>query len=274
MSKRVLLVIPPTGLYLREDRCQSVIDSHAISFARPPLVVLEASAILRESGAECFVRDYPASGRDWEQFEADLRSLAPDILVVNVTGPTITEDLRACQIAKSVNPDILTVAKGGYLFLYDEEVLRRFSDLDVVYRGEVDFRISALLDGSYETTDGYSFRKGGSLGRTQDAEYLDELDRLPFPARDLIDNDLYISPDTRRRLTVIQTARGCPSGCIYCLVPRVSGKRVRSRPPGNIIEGLEECVSRHDTHEVYVNADTFPINREWVIELCRGNVEQ
>ncbi|HUT04940.1 MAG TPA: radical SAM protein [bacterium] len=274
MSKRVLLVVPPTGLYLREDRCQSVVESHAISFARPPLVLLEAAAILRESGAECFVEDYPASGGDWERFEAAVRSIAPDVLVLNVTGPTVIEDLRACQIAKSVNPDILTVAKGGYLFLYDEDVLGRFGDLDVIYRGEVDFRISALLDGSFVTTDGYSFRKDGLFGRTRDAEYLEELDRLPFPARDLIDNNLYISPDTRRRLTVIQTARGCPSNCIYCLVPRVSGKRLRSRSPENIIQEIEECISRHDIHEFYFNADTFTINREWVIELCRGIVDR
>ena len=251
MSKRVLLVVPPTGLYLREERCQSVIESHAISFARPPLVLAEAAAILRRAGADCVIRDYPASGGGWGQFTKDLEAVAPDVLVVNVTGPTLLDDLRACSIAKSLKSHVLTVAKGGYLFLHDRQVLGRFRDLDIVYRGEVDFRISALLDDSFSQTDGFTFRKGGSLLRTADAEYLEDLNMLPFPARDLLHNDLYKSPETRKRLTVIQTARGCPGQCIYCLVPRVSGKRVRSRSPENILQELEECVSKHAITEFY-----------------------
>ncbi|MBN1593967.1 MAG: radical SAM protein [Candidatus Coatesbacteria bacterium] len=274
MSERVLLIVPPTGLYLREDRCQSVIDTHAISFARPPLVLLEAAAILRQAGAECCVRDYPAARGDWDRLKADLTEIQPDILIVNVTGPTLFEDLKACELSKSLRPEIVTVAKGGYLFIHDELVLERFPALDIVYRGEVEFRISALLDGSYFETDGYTFRSNGTVERKRDADYLDDLDSLPYPARDLIDNGLYRSPDTKKPLTVIQTARGCPSNCIYCLVPRVSGKRLRSRSPDSIIGEIEDCVLKHGIREFYFNADTFTLNRDWVVDVCRGIIER
>lgn len=273
MPKRVLLVVPPTGLYLREERCQSVIETHAISFARPPMLLAEAAAVLRQDGAECFIRDYPAGGGTWDRFRADMETIMPDLLIVNVTGPTLKDDLAACSVAKSMAPATVTVAKGGYLFLYDRKTLERFPDLDVIYRGEIDFRISSLLDASFATTDGFTFRENGSLHRTPDPEYLEDLDRLPFPARDLLNNSLYISPDTRQRLTVIQTARGCPSRCVYCLVPRVSGKRVRKRSPENILRELEECVSSHGITEFYFNADTFTIDRDWVIELCQAVTE-
>jgi len=238
------------------------------------MVLAQAAAVLRDAGADCVIRDYPASGKAWDAFEREFAELDPDILFINVTGPTLREDLRACAIAKSIKPEVLTVAKGAYLFMYDKEVLGAFSDLDVAYRGEVDFRVKTLLDGSFQATGGFTFRSGNQIVRNGDADYLADLDLLPFPARELLDNSLYLSPETRKPLTVIQTARGCPYQCIFCLVPRVSGTRLRRRSVESVLGEVQQCVQRFGIREFYFNADTFTLDRDWVIELCKSIVER
>ncbi|KXK31915.1 MAG: hypothetical protein UZ01_00704 [Candidatus Brocadia sinica] len=96
-----------------------------------------------------------------------------------------------------------------------------------------------------------------------------DLDKIPFPARDLMKNHLYVRPDTGEPQATIQTSRGCPSQCIFCLSPLISGMKLRERSVGNIIAELEECVNEYGIRNFFFRADTFTMNKKSVIELCK-----
>ena len=96
----------------------------------------------------------------------------------------------------------------------------------------------------------------------------DDLDAQPFPARELMRNELYIRPDTKEPMATIQTARGCPSQCVFCLTPEISGKRVRFRSPQNVLDEMIECYEKHHIRNFFFKADTFTINPAWVKEMC------
>ena len=115
---------------------------------------------------------------------------------------------------------------------------------------------------------------GGSTVVVSEARpMVEDLDALPFPARDLLDNDLYRSPESGGRISVIQAHRGCPARCVFCPAGAVSGYRVRFRSPANVVEELRECVEVHGIREFLFNGDTFTIRKSWVVELCRRIVE-
>jgi radical SAM superfamily enzyme YgiQ (UPF0313 family) len=102
----------------------------------------------------------------------------------------------------------------------------------------------------------------------------ESLDELPFPARHLLRNELYRSPESGRMLTTIQTGRGCPARCTFCSVHAVAGRKVRQRSPENVVGEIRECVDRFGIREFLFHADTFTMNRNWVINLCRRIVEE
>lgn len=81
-------------------------------------------------------------------------------------------------------------------------------------------------------------------------------------------NELYINPATNRTFATINTSRGCPSSCIYCVSPIISGKKVRYRSIENIINELKECVEKYNITDFFFKSDTFTINKEWCIKLC------
>jgi len=86
--KRALLINPPTGVYIREDRCQWPVDGLSATSIRPPIDLAYAAAVLRRQGVACTIKDYPVEGGGWEALEDDLRTLSPDLLLISVTSPT------------------------------------------------------------------------------------------------------------------------------------------------------------------------------------------
>jgi radical SAM superfamily enzyme YgiQ (UPF0313 family) len=111
----------------------------------------------------------------------------------------------------------------------------------------------------------------GLAGRvffTGKRELNQQLDSLPLPARHLLRNAVYISPETGNPLTVIHGNRGCPAKCVFCPAGHLTDYTVRYRSIDSIIRELRECVEKHNIREFLFHGDTFTINKKWLLELC------
>lgn len=268
--RRALLINPPSGLYIREDRCQVPVKGLTATAPRPPIDLAYIASVLEKGGVECMIRDYPVVGKGWSAFRNDLETFSPDLLIVSVTTPTFELDMKACQIAKGVNPSIITAAKGGHITVFDRKALQEHPYLDIALRAEVEKTIEELAQGvPVEEIKGITFRANGHIRRNPDRDFIENLDSLPFPARHLLNNSLYIRPDTGEPQTTIQTNRGCPGECVFCLAGRLSGKKLRLRSPENIADEIEECVRKFHIRNFFFRADTFTWNKDWVIAVCR-----
>lgn len=101
----------------------------------------------------------------------------------------------------------------------------------------------------------------------------DKLDSLPYPARHLLQNQVYRSPETGNPLTVIHGNRGCPAKCIYCPAGVLTDYSVRARSVESIIGELKECVERYGIREFLFHGDTFTINKRWLLNLCQAIID-
>lgn len=268
MHKTALLINPPTGNYIRDDRCQ--VPAEAISSAlRAPMDLLYYATILQNSGVRCLLRDYPAEGSGLEDYLSDLLEFQPDILIVSATTPTLTSDLACVTSAKKIKPAILTIAKGAHFAVDELRAMEACADLDVAIRHEAEKAVEEIVRGRpLRDVAGITFRDGERLIRNPGRPLIADLDWLPLPDRRLLNNDLYVRPDTGERQATVLTARGCPMNCIFCLVKVVSGKVIAKRSPGSIVDELKKCVSDFGISNFYFRADTFTWDRDWVLEIC------
>jgi len=89
-----------------------------------------------------------------------------------------------------------------------------------------------------------------------------DLDTIPFPARELLDDayrrHVYWRIEHRGTTDVIITSRGCPYNCRFCF--RIS-KKFRLRSPDNIMRELIDIRSR-GTKSVHIMDDLFVWNKE------------
>lgn len=275
MSARIgtaLLLVPPTGRYIREDRCQTPIEELKTVTLRPPIDLLYMAACLERVGIECRVRDYPAVDGTWPDVERDLASFRPGLVILSATTPSLAEDMKAAALAKRTVPAVLVAAKGAHFEHGDVETLERFPDLDLVFRGEYEATPAEIAEkGALDQVAGITWRAPDeAIRRNSDRPLIEDLDSLPYPARGLIDNSLYIRPDLGVPQTNIVTSRGCPFDCVFCLASHISGKRVRRRSPANIVGEVRECVERFAIRDFLFRSDLFTADRAWCEALCEA----
>lgn len=104
-----------------------------------------------------------------------------------------------------------------------------------------------------------------------EAGFLQNLDQSEMPARHLLRNDLYFmgTKEGRKGYTSLQMSRGCPFSCVFCACD-IHGKKLRMRSIPLVLDELDIAVNRYGASHVYFVDDTLTINREYIIELCRG----
>ncbi|MEN6624816.1 MAG: radical SAM protein [Candidatus Sumerlaeia bacterium] len=270
-KSRVFCVVPPTGRFIREDRCQTPIDKLRTVALRPPIDLLYAAASFEKAGCDVRVKDYPAEEHDWANLEADLREFKPRAILLSITTPSLEKDLKAAAVAKKIDPSIMTLAKGAHFNTLDKRALEEHPDLDVVLRGEYENTCRELGEGRpLAAVAGITWRpEPGRILRNDERPFEEDLDSIPFPARHLARNEFYRRPDTGELQTTLVTNRGCPFHCIYCLANQVSGTKNRYRSVGNVMAEIRECVERHGIRSFLFRSDLFTQNKKWVVELCQ-----
>jgi len=268
--KKVFLIVPPTGKYIREDRCQTPIEKLKTVALRPPIDLMYVAAAFEQSDCACRLTDFPAEEKSWDDLRRAICDFRPDILVLSITTPSLALDVRAAQIAKEINPAILTIAKGAHFNTLDVDALKRYPALDAVLRGEYEITCREIGEGRpLSDIAGVTWRAAdGVINQNPTRPFCDNLDTLPFPARHLVHNELYIRPDTSEPQTTLVTNRGCPYNCIFCLSSQVAGRKNRVRSHENIIAEIEECITKFGIYNFLFRSDLFTADKEWVIELC------
>ncbi len=274
-SRRLLAIVPPTGVYVREDRCQTPLEAFRTIALRPPIDLMYAAASFEAEGWTCTLVDCPAEGVDAAALEARLLALKPDAILLSCTTQTVDEDLATAAVAKRIDPAVLTIAKGAHFNVLDLEVMARHPALDLALREEIEETCRELARGeAVATTAGVSWRRDdGEIVRNPGRGFSRDLDALPFPARHLCRNELYVRPDTGEPQTTLITNRGCPHRCTYCLANQVAGLANRYRSVENVLAEIRECVERHGITSFLFRSDLFTQDAAWVRRLCQGMLD-
>ena len=267
---RVLLIYPPSPVINREDRCQQPTKELLVIPPLPPTDLMYLASIAESCGFEAIIRDYSQGGN----FEADLNEIQPNYLVANIATPTFKSDMMAVQLAKEILPNICTIVKGAPFLTYNTNTIYENPFIDYVIIGEAELTLKDILDGVPDNEIlGICYRENFQPVKNDKRPFIDNLDILPFPARHLVDNSIYKRPDNGKVQAVVKVARGCPFHCFFCLATPVSGAKVRTRSPENIVAELKECVEKYNIKNFLFWSDIFNFNREWTLELCQKIIE-
>ena len=267
---RVLLIYPPSPVINREDRCQQPTKELLVIPPLPPTDLMYLASIAESCGFEAIIRDYSQGGN----FEADLKEFQPNYLVANIATPTFKSDMMAVQHAKEIVPSICTIVKGAPFLSYNTNTIYENPFIDYVIMGEAELTLKDILDGVPDNEIlGICYRENFQPVKNDKRPFIDNLDILPFPARHLVDNSIYRRPDNGKVQAVVKVARGCPFHCFFCLATPVSGTKVRTRSPENIVAELKECVEKYNIRNFLFWSDIFNFDREWTLELCQKIIE-
>ncbi|MGB7769398.1 MAG: radical SAM protein [Verrucomicrobiia bacterium] len=108
--------------------------------------------------------------------------------------------------------------------------------------------------------------KGDGSGNAFPARAIERLGELPPPAHDLCGYARYVR---RGGFVGVQTKRGCPFKCAYCIYPQLEGRRYRLRPPEAVVEEIETVAVRSKMRHFFFVDSVFNDPRSHALAICR-----
>jgi anaerobic magnesium-protoporphyrin IX monomethyl ester cyclase len=278
---KVLLLNPPAyrGVrFVREGRCGQRLSSFQYNMV--PISLISTAALLRERGHEVALTEAIARDLSIEEVLGEIGEFSPALVLVNTSTVSFRGDADAAAQVKKALPGAFVAAYGTHVTALPEESLKE-SAFDGVIRREPEATGAALADalaagGPLEEVTGLSFRRDwsspegpGPIISNPDRPFIEDLDSLPFPARDLVDHSQYPAPLSQRPHTLVSTSRGCPYPCVFCTARLYYGTRLRLRSPESVGEEIGKIVEEEGLDLFTFWSDTFTLNREHVVAICR-----
>lgn len=282
---KVLLIFPPSTIYGDDPTIPSVVVPLGLAYIAAYLEkygynadILDARSL---SGERVMRFDNKVLyGLTDDEIRGHIEKANPDIIGISCMYTAYSADAhRVAAIAKNVNADILLTVGGAYASTFPHLVLKD-TNVDVVVHAEGEETFLDLVrciesKKDYHAIKGISFRnEEGKIISNPLRDFIENIDEIPFPARHLLNMDLYLQntpgPYTMRApATTMITSRGCPNLCIYCTIQSVWGKRKwRGRSAQNVVDEMELLHKKYGIKELYFMDDSAGTSKTRLEQIC------
>lgn len=255
---RVTLVYP----YFRPSNDDSI-------FRFPPLGLDYIASYLKEHGISLQLVDctFLSEAVALEK----VRLSRPDIVGIQIM---FSMKAKALRMARALKEGVELLVAGGPLPTSDPEGFLKSFDVVVIGEGEQTMLELVNATQNCDATGlrnvrGIAFKNEGKTLVTHPRGFLEDLDNLPFPSRELFDNQAYKDYYSRKfgyTTTSVITSRGCPFQCDFCSRP-IFGNRFRSRMTAGIVDEAQ-TVKALGYERVWFADDCFTLSRERLLDMC------
>jgi radical SAM superfamily enzyme YgiQ (UPF0313 family) len=204
--------------------------------------------------------------------EEHIREFKPGLVCFTSVYTEFSFMSRIASSVKKSHPDLFLLVGGPHASLNPEECLQ--ADFDAVCVGEGEYPTLELVEQLEKRArpsgiPNLLIKRGGEIERNEPRPFIEDLDSLPFPDREMW---LPWMPNPLSRRSVL-AGRGCPFRCTYCCnhaLRRIAdGRYVRLRSPQNIAQEILSIKSvLYLMEEIYLEVETLGVDLEWAKELC------
>jgi anaerobic magnesium-protoporphyrin IX monomethyl ester cyclase len=266
---KIAFIYPSFGVISKPNQpnIKAVADNYGIY---PNTSLLYVAGAVQSAGHECIFLDAMARSLSINNMIKICKKFKPEVLMFTLTTYLFHENLKVISyFKKQINAKI--VVGGQHLSLYPVESLRNeYIDIGII--GEAEESIVELLDHlgqnkSIKDIKGIVYKNNDKIFLTNPRLKIKDLDKVPFPARNLVPMDKYYSFISKKKnYTILMSSRGCTFQCSFC--EQRTGD-VRYRSAKNVADEFEECFNNYGVREIDVFDPLFTINKKRVIEICK-----
>ncbi len=236
-----------------------------------PLGLAYIAAVLKKQNYDVKVIDQLIEKKNDDEIINYIQKFSPFAIGFTAVTPTVNSAYRLCNKIKQRFKKILLFIGGPHPSALPDEALD--NNFDFVIIGEGEDTILNLFNNinNPENVRGIAFKKNGEIIKTAPGEFIKDLDKLPFPARELFPPlKLYRGQEalgSKLPAGSILTSRGCPFSCTFCF-KAVFGNKFRARTPENILEEWIYLIRNYNVKEIAIIDDSFTTDVNRVIKFC------
>jgi radical SAM superfamily enzyme YgiQ (UPF0313 family) len=202
-----------------------------------------------------------------------------DVVCFHAFSSTMPKTIEYIRKIKEARPDMPIIIGGTHASVMPEDTLQY---CDVVVRQEGDETLPEVLakwKNDEDLTDvlGVSYWYDGRVRQNPNRPFTQDFDVIP---------DLELISDylnwpkwkmlwkMKMRWQVLQTTRGCPYDCSFCIAPRELGRGYRLRSIDSVIADIKYQQKLVGTKYFFMVDNHFTINRERTKELLNRIIDE
>ena len=276
LGRQTLLVNPPLvdGVaFTRQGRCQE--REEVLGTTKPPYTLALIASLLRSAGCEVRLVDLTAERRGVEDLIArlDAEGFHPTLVLFPSTTPTLDADVQAIAALKAhfgapifcFGPHASTTPRASML---------RAPAVDGMFVGEPEDAALQLAQleslaqlGSIPSLTWRTAESADIVPHTAQGSYGGFM-QMPYPAWDLVPLRSYNLPLVNRPYVIVETSRGCPYACDFCVAPIHQGHKFRERSPKSLVDEIERGYREFGIDFFYLWGDTVTLNVKSFSAFC------
>jgi len=231
------------------------------------------ATIVRDGGYE--VKQYVEhiGPINWDQV------LDSDVVCFHTFSSTMPKTIEYIHKIKMARPEMPIVIGGTHASVMVEDTLQY---CDVIVRQEGDETLLEVLahwnnGGDLSGVAGIAYWDRGRMRQNPDRPYVQKFDTIPdlkliegYFDWGLVKRLLH----WRVRLQVLQTSRGCPYDCSFCIAPRELGRGYRIRSIDSVIADIKYQIKMVGCRRFFVVDNHFTVNRGRAKELLNRIIKE
>ena len=202
-----------------------------------------------------------------------------DVVCFHSFSSTMPKSIEYIKKIKDARPDMPIVMGGTHPSVMCEDTLQY---CDVVVRKEGDETLPALLKewqngGDLSQVAGISYWDKGIIKNNPDRPFVQEFETIPD--LELIHGYMNwprwkLLKSLKMRWQLLQTTRGCPYDCSFCIAPRELGRGYRLRSIDSIIADIRYQQKLTGTKYFFIVDNHFTVKRDRTKELLNRIIEE
>lgn len=280
---KILLSNPPwskKGFYaVRAGSRWPHFEDENVHYMPFPFFMAHSCSWLEQHGYKPTMIDSLALKQTHAEFYEELKKLAPDLLCMEISSFSMSNDLEIARQAKKLVPGLKVIFMGLANEMKEEDFLRKNAkEIDYCLVGEYEDTLLELV----QTLDqkkipdkliGATFlREDGSFSGFERRPLQPDINIYPWPSRNQLPMLNYHDEPGNIPTPSAQmwASRGCPFKCIFCAWPQImyGNNDYRTRDIIDLADEFEWLVTQWGFKSIYFDDDTFNVNKKRIAAFC------
>lgn len=244
-----------------------------------PIGIVILATYLKQAGHEVELLDMNLPADPFGVLKETLLNFRPELVglslrnidpLANKTSSLVPPFVVAARMVSALLPEAWIVAGGTGFSLFPERIMAEAADIDYGIIGEAEKSFPLLLETLEKPVPlpGLCVREGDGVRIIPPAGDF-EMGQYIAPCREMLSPELYKGINNYVPTLGIETKRGCPLNCAYCVYPKLQGKRLRCRQPKAVVDEMEFLRQEYGVKDFHFNDPVVNIPPGHLETICQ-----